>query len=576
MTGSGGRFVVAWYAMECEGHVARATGTGVGKERALLKRIAGFLLLVGWLTLAHGFAPGVIGQVHAESGSGAQPHGPSFAFRGLEFVGDVFFPEDELAGLFQPFIGMELDFAALEMLAAAVEALYAHHGYPFVIAYFPEQTVADGIVTMAIVVGRYGEVKLDNRSRLRESVARRGLWGTLPGDPIYMPALDERIARLNRLPGVAAEPVFAAGPFFGATDVIVEIVEAEEWSGSVTLGAVGPRLLDGLNIGASAHFPNPFGWGDQADVSVTTDGKSTVGLNATYERPLGPTLGYQLKSSLHWSGYRLTGFFEGLGGGGSGGFSLGVGRTLTLKSGLGVTGDLSLEHRQSRDVFVTSVTSHRIIALKAKVEWTAAESAAKSPAEPEARPFYRPERSHVEVVVGDLALGTPAQRQTDEATAKTAGLFGLVRAGAHWSVRLPSGLVTLRGSAQWAAKNLHGAEKFSIGGAVRARPGGRVSGDNGWSLQAEYTRQPFSVGAVPGRFLASAFIDAGGVTYNQSPWDATGVGGRNVMGAGVGVEWQPSADVTLRLQQAWIVSDSADVARPGDAGPLSLVVTYSF
>ena len=51
------------------------------------------------------------------------------------------------------------------------------HGYPAAAAYLPPQTSTAGVVILKVIPGRYGEVKIDNQSKLKESVIQGFLRG---------------------------------------------------------------------------------------------------------------------------------------------------------------------------------------------------------------------------------------------------------------------------------------------------------------------------------------------------------------------------------------------------------------
>ncbi len=491
---------------------------------------------------------------------------PLVAFSRFEFGGDLLLPMDPLHEAFQPLAGTVLSMEDLFALAAVVESYYAQHGYPFVLAYFPEQTVEEGVVFMAVVVGRYGRIDLENRSRLKDSVASKVLRDLAPDAPIYVPELDSKTSRLQSLPGVTADILYAAGARFGQTDVTFELDDATRMEGSVTVATAGPPLFREAKLATDVAWLNPFGMADRMDVALSTDGFSTSRIDATYQAPVGIKLDYDFRAHASWSGYRLEGSWAGLGSGWDGAAGLGLARTWRMAAGSQIEGDVSVEVRRAHDEFIGSVTSHEVTSFKGSAAWTLADGSS----------VYRPKRWAVHVVVGNLALGTPGQRSLDAATAKTEGPFALVRVDADWQLPLARGTTNVRLSGQWAAKNLTSSEKFSLTQKLRSSPVGRGAGDDGWSVQFEYSPPPLSVPPLPGAWLATGFVDVGGVTYNKTPWDATGRGGRWAAGAGLRLDWQPVPGMTARLQQGWSVFDAAGIVAPGDAGPLSLSMTFSF
>jgi hemolysin activation/secretion protein len=127
---------------------------------------------------------------------------PRFVLKGFHVTGNTVFGESELIELVREYVGKEVAFPDLERAAARISRYYRERGYMVARAYIPAQTVTtDGVVEIAVVEGRFGKVELDNKSRVRDSVAR-GYLDAFPGTPVTQPALERKMLLLNDLPGV--------------------------------------------------------------------------------------------------------------------------------------------------------------------------------------------------------------------------------------------------------------------------------------------------------------------------------------------------------------------------------------
>ncbi len=497
----------------------------------------------------------------------AEVDGGAYAFSGFRLIGDVLFPDETFAGLFASYTDRPITFSELETLVTMVEDAYHRRGYTLALAFLPQQEVTDGVVDIAVLAGRYGDVRWENESRLRTSVAERALRGIVIGEPVYMPSLDERIAVLESLPGVRAESAFVAGATTGETDLIVHLQDAASVEGSVSIALIGPDLGHNRSISGQVKWNNPTGRGDQTSLSISSNGRNTAGLALGYELPVGAGLETRLTSSARINRYQLDGIFAGLGGGGSDGIDVALARSWSSLADASVEGRLDLGYRRNFDEFVGSFSSTTYTGVDASLEWRRTSSRADGL-----------RMARIGVKGGSLALGTIQQKAADDVTAQTSGLYGVVRGEATWTAAAGPGRLSVGLSGQWATNNLGSAEKFSIvgGSGVRALASGRASGDDGWRLQATYVHDQVETGHLPGYVQYFGFLDAGSVTYNKRPWDASGVGGRFVYGAGVGLRWALSQQLTLEAHQGWLLGDSAEQQGTGLPGPVRLDLSYSF
>ena len=127
---------------------------------------------------------------------------PRFVLKGFRVTGNTVFAESELVELVREYVGKEIVFADLEQAAARISRHYRERGYAEARAYVPAQTITkDSVVEIAVIEGRFGKVELDNKSRVRDSVAR-GYLDAFPGALVTEPALERKMLLLNDLPGV--------------------------------------------------------------------------------------------------------------------------------------------------------------------------------------------------------------------------------------------------------------------------------------------------------------------------------------------------------------------------------------
>lgn len=159
--------------------------------------------------------------------------GAVFVAQRLELTGISVFRQAELLKVadFEP--GRELNLRALYVMAHKITQHYRQAGFLVARAYLPAQEVRDGMVTIAVLEGHYGQIALNNTSSLDSQVPSNILNGLNPGDVIAVEPLEDRLLRLSDVPGVQVRSTLLPGASVGLSDLIVEVKPGALVSGSV-------------------------------------------------------------------------------------------------------------------------------------------------------------------------------------------------------------------------------------------------------------------------------------------------------------------------------------------------------
>jgi hemolysin activation/secretion protein len=128
-----------------------------------------------------------------------------FVLRGLRLIGNSVLDQETLDAIVAPFVNRVVGTQEIEEIRQQVTLAYVNRGYVNSGAVIPDQTIADGVLTLQVIEGRLGEVELTgNRSYRSSYIAdrlRRGL-----GVPFNVQDLERRqqillqdpfISRLN-------------------------------------------------------------------------------------------------------------------------------------------------------------------------------------------------------------------------------------------------------------------------------------------------------------------------------------------------------------------------------------------
>jgi hemolysin activation/secretion protein len=487
----------------------------------------------------------------------------------LHVSGETRFPEATLiaAAGFSP--GRTLTLADLRLMAQRIRDYYSAHGYIVAQAYLPAQDVNNGAITIEVVEGRYGAVRLEDRARLTPSVARGILSGLGPGDVVAAAPLERRLLLLSDLPGVEVNAVLSPGADVGTSDLTVGLRRGAFVSGDLEVDNYGNPYTGAYQGGGTVNFNEPLGIGDVASVRVLTSGDGMQYIRGAYQAQLGlATLG----GSYAYFHYRLGGSFSGLDANGAEEIASVYATYPIVRSyDNNLRGLVDFDHRTLQDnIGSTGAVSDRaanvgIIGLIGDHHdrvWGGGWDA------------YSLYGS-----VGNLNIESPLARAIDAGTARTAGGYEKF-SGSFDRLQTIAGPLSLYGEirGQVASKNLDISEKMELGGpyGVRAYPEGEAYGDEGYIATVEARLWlPTPVQGFPGRLQLIGFFDTGYVQSYQNPWIA-GPNSVTRSGAGAGLNWFAGSNFTVKVAYAQIVGTGPATSYPDRNGQFWFEVVKFF
>lgn len=462
-----------------------------------------------------------------------------FLVRRIRVVGSKAFKAEELEALVADWTGKELSLADLRAASRKLTAFYRSKGYLLARAHIPAQQVRDGIVTMSIVKGTLGKVRVGGGA---SAVPDRAvdLAATLPtGEPLMTADTNRLLLLLSDMPGIAGvDASLRPGEQVGSSDLDVALKMSPALEGELSLDNHGGQATGAYRATAMVSANNLAGLGDRLQLAVV---QSDDGL--TYGRlawdGLLSTTGLRLGASYSRMRYELGAAFANLN-------AYGTAETAALYGSYPLVRDLdtnlalsfALEDRRLDDRIGATATETDKRALVASLglgwDWTDQLGSGGRNA------------LRLTAFAGDLRIETPAALAIDAASARTQGRYDkVVFRASRVQALMPETQLYFALNGQWAGKNLDSSEKFSIGGAtaVRAYPVGEANGDTGWLATLELRRQ------LTPALQGIAFYDAGEVRFNREVF-AAGSNQRRLAGYGIGglMQW---GDFSLRATAAW-------------------------
>lgn len=460
------------------------------------------------------------------------------AVKDIRVSGAKAFSETELQTLIADAIGRELGLAELDELAWRITRHYRAAGYLLARAYLPAQEITEGVVEIAVLEGRLGRLRIDNRSPLADERVAARLAGLKEGAAVEGDALERSLLLLDDLPGVEVKSTLRPGVSVGTTDLDIRLATSAPYAGSLELDNHGNRYTGEWRLGGSFTAANLAGLGDSLALrALAADGMRYGRL--AWQLPVN-ALGTQAGAAYSEMRYTLGEDFANLKAHGTAAIgSAYLLHPIVRSRRANLNAQLNYEHKRLDD-HVDSTATHTAKTLGTwtlglsgdrldglggggLIQWSVAYSAGRLDLDAASRALD--------------ALGYRAQGGYDKL------VLNLARQQ-HLTDTLT---LSAKLQAQHAGKNLDSAEKMSLGGAqaVRAYPQGEAPAADAWlaSLELRYRFAP--------DWQASFFYDAAQGRLNHRPLATDTDNTRRLSGPGLGLTWSRPGDFFVQLGIAW-------------------------
>lgn len=494
----------------------------------------------------------VEGQKAAEENGGGQ----RIAVSGFRITGALPVPQEELLALVSKETGKELTLTDLNNAAAKISQHLRQQGYLVANTYIPAQAVKDGIVEIAVVIGRYGKIDIQNHSSLKTTVAAGFLCGLNSGDYVQKDKLDRTLLFLNDLSGVSVKATLVPGADSGTSDLVVAIADTVKTNGQIYADNWGNYYTGRNRLGLSLNINDFSGRGDLLNLGGVYAGSGMYNYSADYLIPTGSEgakfgVGY---SQMH---YLLGNTFAPLG-------ASGVSKTTSLYETFAL--------KRSRDFNLNARVEYDNKLLKDQIDYNGSDARKKAEVwvfglNGDSRDSFGGggvNSFSLTYEKGDLSLDS-ADAVASDAHAKAGGSFGKTEMNGR-RLQYINDRLTLYASftGQLADKNLDSSEKLQLGGptGVRAYPVGEASCDEGYIFTGE-----FRWNLPKPNFQLAAFYDNGKARINKNSWAGAGENKRILAGAGLGLIWNNPDGYAVRVDYAWkITTDNPAASAPDDNG----------
>jgi hemolysin activation/secretion protein len=460
--------------------------------------------------------------------------------RRIQITGSTVFKPADFAPLTQPFEGKTATLAELRNIADSVTKLYLSKGYINSRAILGDQKIIDGVVEIRVIEGSVETIQVEGTQRLSQGYIRKRVKLGIT-TPLRQDTLEEQLRLLRTDPILSdVEATLRPGTTLGKSVLVVRTREANSIYFGITADNYSPPSVGSERIGGYLGFRNPGGLGDELTFAYNrtiSGGANTYDVN--YRVPINPMNG-TLQFRIAPTNNRITDerLSRGLNIGGSSelyeiSFRQPIVRSLRQEFALSLGFTL-----QNGETFVSGTnlfdTNNRARVLKFGQDYLSRDI------------------QGVWAVRSQFNFGLDIFNPTTNPNPQADGLFfswlGQVQRLQRMS---DSNFLIVQFDIQLTPDALIPSQQFVIGGgqSVRGYRQNARSGDNGFRFSLEDRIAIVrNTNGNPSLQLAP-FIDVGQVwNVKNNPSGAVREG--FLAGGGLGLIWQPSEGLTVRLDYA--------------------------
>ena len=462
--------------------------------------------------------------------------------KGFLFNGNTVVSKEELEAITKPYVGQELDLPLLESAAQAVTDHYRKMGYTLALAYVPQQEIKFGMVELAVLEGRIGDVTVSGNKYYSSSFIKGHFAQAMEENVARNESLERGLLLLNEYPSLKTSATLEPGKSAGATDVHITAEDKRPLN----------FMLDMNNYGFNTISRYRFGAGVEAGNVLVDGGTLTLrGIMGNEPNQLLYGLGnYSMPIGVHGTKLVI--------GGSDGKFDVGSQLDFLQIHGHITTGDIAVTHpfiksrfqnllgefgfsakHSTLELLDTLVADDAIRSLRLGVNWDRLDLLGR---------WYASVYGFQGLgeFLGGMSDNSPqaSRRGADDRFTKATIATGRIQSLGHEM------LLVLKASGQITTGPVVVMEQMLLGGpdSVRGYQLGERFVDEGYTLSAE-TRIPFFPSLMPTvlkQTQGAIFIDYGaGLLRNPQPGEHRST---NMTGTGVGLQTQlPWYSTNIRL-----------------------------
>lgn len=484
-----------------------------------------------------------------------------FAVRQIDVVGSTILTADEIRQITQPLVGPQVTLQALKAATDDLTQLYLSRGYITSRATLDPQTITDGVVQIRVIEGGIERIEITGTQRLNVDYVRdRVQLGV--STPLNIARLEDQLRLLLSDPLIAnVEPKLQAGTEPGQSILSMQITEADPFGGEVSFDNDSPPSIGSERAGINLHYRNLTGIGDEINsyyYRTTTGGSSILGL--IYRVPLNPMEGtLQLSSEINrnrvtqapFDQFDITGKAER--------YELSFRQPLIRSTQAELALSLGFTYQSGQTVISNTPTDDNTTSVIQL-----------------GQDYTRRDPQGGWSLRSQFNIGTGLFDATDQANAPDGQFISWLGQVQRLQRIDRRQLLVGQFDLQLTPDGLLPSEQFVIGGrrSVRGYRQNVRIGDNGLRLSLENQIALWRDASGRPTLQLAPFVDLGTVWNSQARSDQPDQ--RFLLGAGVGLLWQPFPAFNLRLDYGLALVDLSDRGNNLQDDGLYFTLNYRF
>lgn len=149
----------------------------------------------------------------------------------------------------------ELTLAEMNGIAEEITTAYRNEGYLVAYALVPQQEISDGVLQIAVIESKIGEISVTGNTSYSTDFIQKHLQKVEKDPSLREGTLVRALLLLNDYPSLDVKATLKAGKDFGTTDITAQVKDSRPLSGSLSYDNFGSdttsksRLIAEVNIG---------------------------------------------------------------------------------------------------------------------------------------------------------------------------------------------------------------------------------------------------------------------------------------------------------------------------------------